>query len=96
MEPGMPNNDRPFASVFYDAECQFCVDAARRFERVLARRRFELVPLQVPGASAEFGVPTINSSPRCGCGCATEGCSAARRPLWRLPAASGGRGRFGR
>jgi len=53
----MPNNDRSFASVFYDAECQFCVNAARHFERVLARRRFELVPLQVPGASAEFGVP---------------------------------------
>jgi predicted DCC family thiol-disulfide oxidoreductase YuxK len=43
--------------VFYDADCKFCVNAARRFERVLARRRFELVPLQVPGASAEFGVP---------------------------------------
>ena len=53
----MPNNDRTFASVFYDADCKFCVNAARRFERVLARRRFELVPLQVPGASAEFGVP---------------------------------------
>jgi predicted DCC family thiol-disulfide oxidoreductase YuxK len=53
----MPNNDRPFARVFYDAECEFCVNAARRFERILARRRFELVPLQVPGAAAEFGVP---------------------------------------
>lgn len=52
----MPNDDRSFASVFYDADCQFCVNAARRFERVLARRRFELVPLQVPGASAKFGV----------------------------------------
>ena len=53
----MPNNDQSFASVFYDADCKFCVNAARRFERVLARRRFELVPLQVRGASAEFGVP---------------------------------------
>jgi predicted DCC family thiol-disulfide oxidoreductase YuxK len=53
----MPNDDRSFASVFYDADCQFCVNAARRFERVLARRRFELVPLQVPGASAKFAVP---------------------------------------
>jgi predicted DCC family thiol-disulfide oxidoreductase YuxK len=50
------DNDRPFARVFYDANCQVCVGAARRFERVLARRRFELVPLQSPGASAEFGV----------------------------------------
>ncbi len=48
---------RSFASVFYDADCRFCVNAARRFERVLARRRFELVPLQAPGASAAFGVP---------------------------------------
>src|SRR5258708_34277702 len=53
----MPNTDRSFASVFYDADCRFCVNAARRFERVLARRRIELVPLQVPGASAEFGIP---------------------------------------
>jgi predicted DCC family thiol-disulfide oxidoreductase YuxK len=53
----MPNTDRSFGSVFYDADCRFCVSAARRFERVLARRRIELVPLQVPGASAEFGIP---------------------------------------
>jgi predicted DCC family thiol-disulfide oxidoreductase YuxK len=53
----MLNKGRSFASVFYDADCQFCVSAARRFERVLARRRFELVPLQVLGASAECGVP---------------------------------------
>jgi predicted DCC family thiol-disulfide oxidoreductase YuxK len=52
----MPNKDRSFDSVFYDADCKFCVNTARRFERVLARRRFELVPLQVRGASAEFGV----------------------------------------
>ncbi len=53
----MTHNNRSFASVFYDADCQFCVNAVRRFERVLARRHFELVPLQVPGASATFGVP---------------------------------------
>jgi len=44
-------------SVFYDADCQFCVSGARRFERVLTRRRVELVPLQTPGAAATFGVP---------------------------------------
>jgi predicted DCC family thiol-disulfide oxidoreductase YuxK len=54
---GMTDNDRCFASVFYDADCRFCVNAARRFERVLARRGFELVPLQISGASARFGVP---------------------------------------
>jgi predicted DCC family thiol-disulfide oxidoreductase YuxK len=53
----MTDKDRSFGSVFYDADCRFCVNAARRFERVLARRRFELVPLQIPGASAEFGIP---------------------------------------
>jgi predicted DCC family thiol-disulfide oxidoreductase YuxK len=53
----MTNEDRAFASVFYDADCRFCVGAARRFERVLARRRVQLVPLQVPGTSATFGVP---------------------------------------
>jgi predicted DCC family thiol-disulfide oxidoreductase YuxK len=53
----MRTSDRSVASVFYDADCRFCVDAARRFERVLARRRFELVPLQDPGAAARAGVP---------------------------------------
>jgi predicted DCC family thiol-disulfide oxidoreductase YuxK len=45
------------ASVCYDADCRFCINAARRFERLLARRRFELVPLQIPGASADLGIP---------------------------------------
>ena len=57
MQPGMTDNHRSSASVFYDADCRFCVNAARRFERVLARRWVELVPLQIPGASAELGVP---------------------------------------
>ena len=57
MQPGVTDHDRAFASVFYDADCQFCVKAARRFGRVLVRRRFELVPLQIPGASARFGIP---------------------------------------
>jgi predicted DCC family thiol-disulfide oxidoreductase YuxK len=51
------DNNRSSASVFYDADCRFCVNAARRFEGVLARRWVELVPLQIPGASAELGVP---------------------------------------
>src|SRR5262249_54372083 len=46
------------ADIFYDAECRFCAGTARRFERVLARRHFELVPLQVPDASARLGVRT--------------------------------------
>jgi predicted DCC family thiol-disulfide oxidoreductase YuxK len=48
--------DRSIAGVFYDADCAFCVTAARRFERVLARRRLELVPLQTPDACARLGV----------------------------------------
>jgi predicted DCC family thiol-disulfide oxidoreductase YuxK len=53
----MKDTDRSVASVFYDADCRFCVNAARRFEGALARRRVALVPLQVAGASAELGVP---------------------------------------
>jgi predicted DCC family thiol-disulfide oxidoreductase YuxK len=52
----MTENDRSFAGVFYDADCQFCVRAARRFEGVLTRRRFTLIPLQTPGACATLGV----------------------------------------
>ena len=52
----MRDMDRSFAGVFYDADCGFCVTAARRFERVLARRRLELVPLQTPDAGARLGV----------------------------------------
>ena len=38
--------------VLYDAECRFCVALARRWERALARRRFQLAPLQTEGARA--------------------------------------------
>jgi alginate O-acetyltransferase complex protein AlgI len=47
----------PVARIFYDADCRFCVSAARRFGRLLTQRRFELVPLQTPGASADLGIP---------------------------------------
>jgi predicted DCC family thiol-disulfide oxidoreductase YuxK len=50
------NPDQAPAAVFYDAQCTFCVKTARRFERVLARRRLELMPLQTPGACASFGI----------------------------------------
>jgi hypothetical protein len=46
MQRRTTQNDGAFAAVFYDADCSFCVNSARRFERALARRRFELVPLQ--------------------------------------------------
>ena len=57
MQRAMTDQERSVASVFYDADCRFCVNAARRFGRLLARRRFELVPLQIPGASADLGLP---------------------------------------
>ena len=37
--------------VFYDANCRFCLALARRFQPFLASRRFELLPLQTPGAA---------------------------------------------
>jgi len=47
---------RTGADVFYDADCRFCAAGARRFERVLTRRRFSLVPLQAADAAARLGV----------------------------------------
>ncbi len=44
-------------SIYYDADCSFCTAAVRRFERLLARHRFAVVPLQSPGAAARLGVP---------------------------------------
>jgi len=43
-------------SLFYDGECPLCCASARRFRRILARRRFELQPLQSPGAAARLGL----------------------------------------
>jgi len=43
--------------VFYDAECPFCREGARRFAGILARRRFQLLPLQAPGAAQRLGLP---------------------------------------
>jgi predicted DCC family thiol-disulfide oxidoreductase YuxK len=34
--------------VLYDADCRFCVRLAKRFQNLLAARRFELLPLQTP------------------------------------------------
>jgi len=51
------DNTRTVATVFYDADCQICVGTVRRFRRVLARRDFEMAPLQAPGVSVLLGVP---------------------------------------
>jgi predicted DCC family thiol-disulfide oxidoreductase YuxK len=56
VRTGLPVSDRTSAGVFYDGECRFCTHTARRFERILERRRLALVPLQTPGAGARLGV----------------------------------------
>jgi predicted DCC family thiol-disulfide oxidoreductase YuxK len=38
----------PRGWVLYDGDCVFCSGLARRFERLLGRRGFSLVPLQTP------------------------------------------------
>ena len=43
-------------AIFYDADCQACVNVARWFQRSLGRHHFELVPLQTSDASSLLGV----------------------------------------
>ena len=64
-ETAAPWNDARSACrwIFYDGECQYCIDAARRFKKLFARHGFHFVPLQTgwvqkrlgltPGASME-------------------------------------------
>ena len=42
--------------LLYDADCRFCLRLARRFQRALARRRFELLPLQTPWVRDRLGL----------------------------------------
>ena len=42
--------------MLYDANCDFCSRLARRFQPLLARRHFELLPLQTPWARARLGL----------------------------------------
>lgn len=42
--------------VFYDGECQLCINAATRFAPMLQRHRFELVPLQSPWTQHRLGL----------------------------------------
>jgi predicted DCC family thiol-disulfide oxidoreductase YuxK len=50
----------PVGEIFYDGECPFCVSCVRRFERVLRRHRFSLLPLQSPGAASWLVVAPEN------------------------------------
>ena len=42
--------------VLYDGDCALCIDLAERFEGVLARRGFELLPLQTPWVGDQLGL----------------------------------------
>jgi predicted DCC family thiol-disulfide oxidoreductase YuxK len=42
--------------VLYDSDCPFCVRAARRFETLLARKNFAIMPLQTPWVGAKLGM----------------------------------------
>jgi alginate O-acetyltransferase complex protein AlgI len=42
--------------VFYDADCRLCVRLAHRFQILLARRNFELLPLQSPWSRVRLGL----------------------------------------
>jgi len=42
--------------LFYDGECRLCCQSARRVQRILARRRFELRPLQSADAPERLGL----------------------------------------
>jgi predicted DCC family thiol-disulfide oxidoreductase YuxK len=43
--------------VLYDGECGICTNLARRFRGALARRRFELLPLQTPWIRVRLALP---------------------------------------
>ena len=42
--------------VLYDAECRFCLGLVRRFELLLVRHGFALLPLQTPWVRARLGL----------------------------------------
>ena len=46
----------PRGWVFYDGECQFCVRGATRWGDLFARRGFQWLPLQTPGATERLGM----------------------------------------
>jgi predicted DCC family thiol-disulfide oxidoreductase YuxK len=42
--------------VFYDGQCRYCTAAAKRFERIFARRGFKFLSLQTPWVLARLGL----------------------------------------
>ena len=43
--------------VLYDADCRFCTGQARRFQKLLVARHFEILPLQTPWVRARLNLP---------------------------------------
>jgi predicted DCC family thiol-disulfide oxidoreductase YuxK len=46
----------PRGYVLYDGECRLCIGMAQRYERTLARRGFQMVPLQTPWVAERLGL----------------------------------------
>jgi predicted DCC family thiol-disulfide oxidoreductase YuxK len=42
--------------ILYDGECQRCIAAAKRFDRIFARRGFKFLPLQTPWVQRRLGL----------------------------------------
>ena len=58
MNTEIPVNTASRGCVFYDAECRICAGGAQRFEALLARHGFRLLPLQTSGTSERLHVST--------------------------------------
>ena len=56
MNTEITDKEKSNGWVFYDAGCDFCTALAERFHAPLARRHFELLPLQTPWVRAKLGL----------------------------------------
>jgi predicted DCC family thiol-disulfide oxidoreductase YuxK len=57
--PSLPlcqNQAGPPGWILYDGECRHCIAAAKRFDRLFARRDFRFVPLQTPWVQKRLGL----------------------------------------
>lgn len=57
MNTEITDNEKIKAWVLFDADCRICNTGASRFEQVLARRRFALMPLQTPWVRQRLNLP---------------------------------------
>ena len=56
MNTEITDKDKFEGWVLYDSHCRFCVRLVRRFQRALARRHFESLPLQTPWVRGRLGL----------------------------------------